>query len=298
MAESRSRNEPRVVGVDSEEADELLDALSSDTARRVITYLNDEHATPSEIADSLDTSVQNVRYHLQNLEEAGLIETTDTKYSSKGREMKVYAPSENPIVIFPRTRETSGLKKAITRFTGGAAILAVTGFLIDTVVNFGGTTGSPVDLQDSQQAGAPVETDGGGGDGTMDAGVRTVQGEPNVTYTSEINQTELLETANRVNESGELNQTALNNLRDQINETATQITRLKAQNQELTQERVQLQERIQLQSQAVNQTADAETQKQAVETLINLSPGTLFFIGGTVVLLVAVTWWYFNRWKL
>lgn len=296
MAESRRRNEPRVVGVDSDEADEVLDALSSDTARRVVTHLNDERATPSEIAEALDTSVQNVRYHLQNLEDAGVIEPVDMRYSSKGREMKVYAPSENPIVIFPRADQGSRLMKALTRFSGGVVLLAVAAFLVDAVVSFtsglGGLDASraPTPTEDSADAG------GAGGDGGAPTAMDTTfQGERSVEFAGAFNRTELLEKAERVNESGRLNESALRSLRSEINESARRVNELRVENQELMMERSEL-------SQQMNQAADAgsDSAAQAGDGLMSftltLSPGLVFFLGGAVVLTLAVSWWYLNRW--
>jgi hypothetical protein len=62
----------RVLDVAGEETDEVLDALSSDTSRAMYRTLFEEPATPSEIADRVDTSVQNVNYHVSNLEAASL----------------------------------------------------------------------------------------------------------------------------------------------------------------------------------------------------------------------------------
>jgi len=56
--------------------------------------LYEEPQTASDIAKSLDMSVQNAKYHLDKLEEAGLIEIIDIWYSDRGREMNVYAPTQ------------------------------------------------------------------------------------------------------------------------------------------------------------------------------------------------------------
>jgi DNA-binding transcriptional ArsR family regulator len=48
--------EPRVIGLDSEDADDLIGALSSGTAREVLTALHEDPATPSKLADRGGTS--------------------------------------------------------------------------------------------------------------------------------------------------------------------------------------------------------------------------------------------------
>jgi DNA-binding transcriptional ArsR family regulator len=126
--------DPRVVGLDSEDADELLDALSSSTARSVLSTLHDEPDTPSGVADRIDTSLQNAQYHLDNLEEAGAIEVVDTAYSEKGREMNVYAPADRPLVVFAGQDEaTSTLRSALGRLIGGVAAVGLAGVVVEAV---------------------------------------------------------------------------------------------------------------------------------------------------------------------
>jgi DNA-binding transcriptional ArsR family regulator len=126
---------PRVIGLDSAEADDLIGALSSGTARRILATLHDEPASASEIADRVDTSLQNVQYHLGRMDEAGLVEVVDTVYSEKGREMKLYAPADRPLVVVagPET-EAEGLRAVLTRFLGGVGVLALVSLLVQFVL--------------------------------------------------------------------------------------------------------------------------------------------------------------------
>jgi DNA-binding transcriptional ArsR family regulator len=113
-------DDPRVVGLDSEEADALMRALSSDTAREMLSALHEEPMPPSRLADRVDTTLQNAQYHLERLADAGAIEVVGTAYSEKGREMDVYAPADKPLVIFAgRDDQASGLRSALRRLVGG-----------------------------------------------------------------------------------------------------------------------------------------------------------------------------------
>lgn len=85
--------------IGSDEHATVLQALSSDTAQELLDVLSDGPGTASTIADAVDTSIQNAQYHLDRLGEAGLIETVDTWYSSKGREMTVYGLAAEEFVI-------------------------------------------------------------------------------------------------------------------------------------------------------------------------------------------------------
>jgi len=135
--------EPRVIGLDSEDADDLIGALSSGTARELLTALHDDPATPSKLAERVDTSLQNTQYHLEKLEDADVIEVVDTAYSAKGREMKVYAPANQPLVVFAGDEEKStGLKAALTRLLGAFAVLAGLSVLVQAIAgDLGGLFG-------------------------------------------------------------------------------------------------------------------------------------------------------------
>ncbi|GAA0224901.1 ArsR/SmtB family transcription factor [Haladaptatus pallidirubidus] len=129
---------PRVLGVDSDDADDLLGALSSGTARSLLSALHDQPATASELSDEVDTSLQNAQYHLQKLEDAELISAVDTIYSEKGREMKVYAPTDGPLILFAgREEQTTGLKDALSRVLGVAVLLGAVSAVIQYAVTEG-----------------------------------------------------------------------------------------------------------------------------------------------------------------
>lgn len=144
--------EPRVVGVDSDDAEDVISALSSETARKLLAELHEEPAPPSELSDRVDTSLQNTQYHLEKLEAAGAVSVVETAYSAKGREMEVYAPADQPLVIFAGNDEkTTGLKAALSRLLGGAGLLALGSVVVQSLYG---------DTRDA--ASAPVVPDGGG----------------------------------------------------------------------------------------------------------------------------------------
>lgn len=110
--------EPSVVCIDDERIDEVFSVLSTDMARTIFRDLNDSALTASELADAHGTSIQNVSYHLENLEESGLISVVDTCYSEKGREMSVYAVAPEPTVMFlGRADDLPRLRGAFRKFS-------------------------------------------------------------------------------------------------------------------------------------------------------------------------------------
>lgn len=79
--------------LENDEATAVLETLATEKARNILSSLATQPATTSELADWVDTSLQNAQYHLTNLHEAGLIDEVGTWYSAKGNEMTVYAPT-------------------------------------------------------------------------------------------------------------------------------------------------------------------------------------------------------------
>jgi DNA-binding transcriptional ArsR family regulator len=126
--------ELQTLWLDSEEAGDLLSSIACDTARNVLTALHEEPATASEVATRVDTSLQNARHHLENLKSAGLVRIADTRYSSKGREMNVYAPAEDPMVVFVGREDAGeGLLEALRRFVPVVAVLALASLLVQSL---------------------------------------------------------------------------------------------------------------------------------------------------------------------
>jgi DNA-binding transcriptional ArsR family regulator len=133
--------EPRVIGLDSTDADDLIGALSSRTARRILASLHEGSASASELADAVDSSLQNVQYHLGRMTDAGLVEVVDTAYSEKGREMKLYAPTDRPLVVVAASdTETEGLRSLLTRLLGAVGLLALLSLVVQLF--FGGASTS------------------------------------------------------------------------------------------------------------------------------------------------------------
>ncbi|SDR01787.1 ArsR/SmtB family transcription factor [Natronobacterium texcoconense] len=123
--------DPAVLCIDDEETQAVFSALSSETAYEVFQLLNEEPATPTAIAGRLELSIQNVQYHLENLQDAGLIEVADTCYSEKGREMDVFVVSTEPTLVFLGTDDDrASLRRAFKAFSslvGPPAILLAIG---------------------------------------------------------------------------------------------------------------------------------------------------------------------------
>jgi DNA-binding transcriptional ArsR family regulator len=127
---------PRAVRLDSDDAGTVIASLSSETARSIVVDLRERPATASEVADAVDTSVQNARHHLQKLTDAGVVEVVETRYSPKGREMDVYAPADGPLVMLlgDDTQREEGFVDSLRRFLGAVGVLAAGSLLVQWLV--------------------------------------------------------------------------------------------------------------------------------------------------------------------
>jgi len=165
FGDTERESSPRVIGLDGEEADDLLTAMASTTARELLAVLHSEPAAPSELADRVDTSLQNTQYHLEKLEDAGAVEVVDTAYSEKGREMKVYAPADQPLVVVAGgAGKTATLRSAIATLVSGFGIVGLLAVLVQfSVGQEAAETGE--DVMMSAEASTPVA--GGGGFGAL-----------------------------------------------------------------------------------------------------------------------------------
>lgn len=108
-----------VLDVADDDTAETLDTMTSVTARDIVVTLADGPATTSDLADTIDATLQNVHYHLERLRAADLVTEVGTWYSEKGSEMTVYGltserielriqRSDTPDDVAPDSRSPAG----------------------------------------------------------------------------------------------------------------------------------------------------------------------------------------------
>jgi predicted transcriptional regulator len=110
-----------------EESKKITQTLSNDSARQVLELLTDQAMSASEIACKLDTPLTTVKYNLNALIESGLITIKQTKWSSKGRKIKIYAPAHKLIVVVPDKTDRKSVVDILRRYLGvllGAAVVS------------------------------------------------------------------------------------------------------------------------------------------------------------------------------
>lgn len=169
-------DDPRVLDIEGADADRAFEALSSETARRILSVIYDQPRTPTEVRAEVGTSLQNVHYHLDKLESADLIEPAGTGYSEKGNEMTVYAPRNEALVLFAgHDHDRSRLESLLGRVLSMVLVLVTATAAIALLTR-----------QRAQQAGADQgaslatesAADGAGGVATQPGLVETLLADP------------------------------------------------------------------------------------------------------------------------
>lgn len=107
--------------------------LSNESSREILQILFDEELTANEIAQKTGISLQLVKYHVEKMQELGIIIISKTEKNSKSHDMKYYKAKKFAIVIVPskiteRVKESKSLArsfKTIYKFVGvGVAVVA------------------------------------------------------------------------------------------------------------------------------------------------------------------------------
>lgn len=117
------------------------ETITSDTSRKILNYLGTEkEATESAIAAGLELPLSTVHYHLQKLQQAGLVGVDEFHYSSKGREVNHYKLASQYIVIGPAR---SGLAARLSAVLPLVLISVAVAGIVKVVEFFGVFGGAP-----------------------------------------------------------------------------------------------------------------------------------------------------------
>lgn len=106
-----------VIQPGDERAQKIARAMASQTANAVIQAFGGGPLTSSEVARLMKIPITTASYHIDNLLDAGLLEVAETRWSEKGREVKVYALANQVLIIAPPVSDLrSVLQKYATLF--------------------------------------------------------------------------------------------------------------------------------------------------------------------------------------
>ena len=108
-----------------EQAQKIAKAMGSQTAGDILQLLKTGPKTSTEVTDQLGIPMGTAKYHIENLLDAGLIEVTKTKYSVKGREVKVYGLKDQLLIVTPRVTNVRALLLKYASLFGVIAVATV-----------------------------------------------------------------------------------------------------------------------------------------------------------------------------
>ena len=80
--------------------------LSRTLPMQILKQLQKKQMSAGELASELGLRLNTLTYNLAVLERVGLIKVRQVKWSCKGREVKIYALSEQPVLLVPRANRS------------------------------------------------------------------------------------------------------------------------------------------------------------------------------------------------
>ena len=92
-----------------ERAQKIAKAMGSQTASDILTLLATGAKSLTDITEQLRIPLTTAKYHAENLLDAGLITISETKYSVKGREVKMYALTDQLLIVAPKQTNVRSL---------------------------------------------------------------------------------------------------------------------------------------------------------------------------------------------
>lgn len=141
-----------------ERAQKIGRAISSQTANDILQLISDEPRTASDLTDTLHIPMSTVKYHLDNLLSAGLLEVRETRYSVKGREIKVYAVRNQLVIVAPKL---ANIRSILLKYASLFGVVILATLVMLAVL--------PLFHAQPNWAGAPTTSqDGNGGAGAME----------------------------------------------------------------------------------------------------------------------------------
>ena len=141
-----------------ERAQKIGKAISSQTANDILHLISEEPRTASELTDTLHIPMSTIKYHLDNLLSAGLLEVRETRYSVKGREIKVYAVRNQLLIVAPKL---ANIRSILLKYASLFGVVILASLVMLAIL--------PLFQAPPDMAGPPVfSQDGNGGAGAIE----------------------------------------------------------------------------------------------------------------------------------
>ena len=122
----------KILATDDEKIKSFGEILSNDSSREILQLLFNDELTASQIAQKSNVSLQLVKYHLNKLQDLGVVKVSKIEKNSKSQDMKIYTASKFSIVIVPpkfseKTKESKLLVRSFRNIYKVAGLGIATG---------------------------------------------------------------------------------------------------------------------------------------------------------------------------
>ncbi|NND86750.1 MAG: winged helix-turn-helix transcriptional regulator [Nitrosopumilus sp.] len=133
----------KILATDDEKIKSFGELLTNDSSREILQLLFNEELSANQISQKTDISLQLVKYHLQKLQDLGIVKIIKIEKNSKSQDMKIYSATKFSIVIVPpkfseKTKESKLLVRSfkhIYRIAGLGIATGLSGLFSLSLVN-------------------------------------------------------------------------------------------------------------------------------------------------------------------
>ena len=159
----------KVLRPEDEESQNILKAMSNQNTLEIYQMLlSGGPMKLSDVADRFGMSMNATKYHIDNLEKAGLVEIAGTKYSRKGRKMNVYRSKSFVFLFAPNLTERSELLSVVMKYCAVLGVFIAV-FTVTLVQPFVQLPNVPLSLAGSIHQGATLPVQALPGSGVIPA---------------------------------------------------------------------------------------------------------------------------------
>ena len=122
----------KILATDDEKIKSFGELFTNDSSREILQLLFNEELTATQISQKTGISLQLVKYHLNKLQDLGVVKISKIEKNSKSQDMKIYAASKFSIVIVPpklseKTKESKLLVRSFRHIYKVAGLGVATG---------------------------------------------------------------------------------------------------------------------------------------------------------------------------
>lgn len=119
-----------ILSTDDEKIKLIGNLLSNDASRNILKLLFEQEMTANDIAKKTSMLLSLVIFHLQKMQEAGIVTINKIGKNSKGHDMKYYGTTKLAVIILPskfseKAKNSKSLKISLNRIFRLAAITVV-----------------------------------------------------------------------------------------------------------------------------------------------------------------------------